>query len=119
MRMDSAQELVNQLDQELRRGTLVPSVLSRLSSPQYGYSLVQELGERGVGVDASTLYPLLRRLEKQGLCEASWETGGAKPRKYYLRTALGDEVYGVLSQHWRSVVESMDGLLGEGSEDER
>ena len=116
--MDSAQELVLQLDQELRRGTLVLSVLSRLSSPQYGYSLVQELGQRGVGIDASTLYPLLRRLEKQGLCEASWETGGAKPRKYYRRTALGYEVYGVLHQHWKTVVENMERLLGEESGNE-
>ena len=62
-------------------------------------------------VEANTLYPLLRRLEGQGLLQSSWETGGAKPRKYYRRTPMGDEVLSALTRHWKRTAESVDDLL--------
>ena len=83
--MDEKNELLLNFILELRRGTLVLSVLSRMAEPKYGYALVQSLEKEGMRIDANTLYPLLRRLEKQGLLESVWETGGAKPRKYYRR----------------------------------
>ena len=109
--MSEKEELLAGLLLELRRGTIVLSVLSQLSSPTYGYLLVQELGDKGIPVEANTLYPLLRRLEKQGLLKSNWETSGAKPRKYYMRTPEGEEVYQKLKQHWTALTASMEELL--------
>lgn len=108
-------EIVSGLILELRRGTIVLSVLSQLSSPMYGYSLVQQLSENGVPIEANTLYPLLRRLEKQGLLKSEWETTGTKPRKYYITTDLGNEVYSQLKSHWYKIVKNMHDLM-EGEE---
>ena len=98
---------------ELRRGTLVLSVLSRLAAPKYGYALVQDLEEHGVPIDANTLYPLLRRLEGQGLLESRWETDGPKPRKYCCRTPFGTEIYGALRRQWAELSAGMQQLLKE------
>ncbi len=112
--MDEMQALVDSLTLELRRGTLVLSVLSQLSQPRYGYSLVQRLEERGISIEPGTLYPLLRRLERQQLLQSSWETSGAKPRKYYVRTEHGDRVYAILYQQWSNMVAHMESLTSEG-----
>ena len=79
-------DLLSSLLLELRRGTLTISVLSQMKEPKYGYALVQSLEEKGIAIDPNTLYPLLRRLEIQGLLEGRWDTGGAKPSKYDQRT---------------------------------
>lgn len=105
--------ILSALAQELRRGTVVLSVLATLRQPKYGYSLVSELGEKGLPVEANTLYPLLRRLEAQGLLQSSWELGGAKPRKYYAVTPLGEEIYQALKRQWRRMAEGMDRLWEE------
>jgi DNA-binding PadR family transcriptional regulator len=96
---------------ELRRGTIILSVLSQLKEPQYGYSLIVLLQEKGVEVDAGTLYPLLRRLEKQELLESSWDVESAKPRKYYKRSDNGNTIYDKLCRHWIEMVEKMDRLI--------
>ena len=75
--MGEEKDLLSSLLLELRRGTLTMSVLSQMKEPKYGYALVQSLEEKGVAIDPNTLYPLLRRLENQGLLESRWETGGA------------------------------------------
>ena len=111
--MDKKDELLLNFVLELRRGTLVLSVLSRMAEPKYGYALVQSLEKEGVRIDANTLYPLLRRLEKQGLLESVWETGGTKPRKYYRRTPLGNEIYTALCEQWREMAAGMEELLRE------
>lgn len=105
-------EILSGLLQELRRGTIVLSVLSQLQTPQYGYSLVTRLSENGMQVETNTLYPLLRRLEAQGLLKSEWDTREAKPRKYYVITEMGNEVYELLTKQWQKTVESMDRLLG-------
>ena len=92
---------------------LILSVLSQMKTPKYGYALVQSLEEKGVAAEANTLYPLLRRLEKQGLLISKWDTEEAKPRKYYQRTSLGDRIYLELRQHWNDISINMDKLLGE------
>jgi len=102
--------------QELRRGTLMISVLSQLMEPQYGYSLVTVLADRGVDIDAGTLYPLLRRLEKQGLLASQWDTDEARPRKYYLLSEIGKDVYGRLCTEWRKMTNIMEGLIDGGGE---
>lgn len=109
--MAEQEELIAGLDLELRRGTLVLCVLSRLTAPQYGYSLVQELNEKGIAMDISTLYPLLRRLERQGICAAEWETSGTKPRKYYQLTPQGQAIYQELKTHWEEIAASISALL--------
>src|SRR5690606_39374175 len=67
--------------QEIRRGTITIGVLSQLSEPQYGYSRVAKLEEKDFHIEPGTLYPLLRRLEKQGLLESMWDTNETRPRR--------------------------------------
>lgn len=110
------EDVLSGLILELRRGTIVLSVLSKLKKPMYGYSLVSELADSGFSIEANTLYPLLRRLESQGLLNSEWETGGAKPRKYYSTTEVGNEVQEKLRSHWLETVSSMDKLWREEDE---
>ena len=110
--MDREDILLN-LVSEMRRGTLVLCVLASLDEPTYGYSLIEELSDTGLAIEANTLYPLLRRLESQGLLEATWNTDGAKPRKYYSLTALGGQVLTELTTQWQATVAAMNAILKE------
>ena len=85
------EEILSGLILELRRGTIVLCVLAKLHQPMYGYALVRALSESGVRTEANTLYPLMRRLESQGVLHSSWQVEGSKPRKYYHVTPLGRE----------------------------
>ena len=111
--MSQKEEIVSGLTMELRRGTIVLCVLSQLKEPTYGYSLVNVLSENGIPMETNTLYPLLRRLEKQGLLQSSWETSGAKPRKYYVITEDGTIVFQKITEHWRKFSKSIEKLLSE------
>ena len=111
--MGEEKDLLSALLLELRRGTLTISVLSQMKEPKYGYALVQSLEEKGIAMDPNTLYPLLRRLEGQGLLESQWETGGAKPRKYYRRTEYGTQVYDQLKTQGESLSAAMERMLRE------
>ena len=82
-------ELLDNLVQELHRGSIVLAVLSQLQEEQYGYSIMKILADHGLDVDQGTLYPLLRRLETQGLLESHWRLEGARPRRYYLLSQEG------------------------------
>ena len=104
-------ELLESLTIELRRGTLTLAVLSQLSEPQYGYSLVQLLEKSGIAIDQSTLYPLLRRLEKQALLSSLWDTSKSRPRKYYVLSDYGKEVFDVLKSEWEKTAREMELLL--------
>ncbi|MED1472678.1 PadR family transcriptional regulator [Bacillus salipaludis] len=110
--------LLNSLMTELRRGTLTLAVLSQLRKPQYGYSLVQLLEESGITIDQSTLYPLLRRLEKQELVSSSWDTSESRPRKYYVLSHYGLEIFLQLKREWIKNSKELFGLLkGEGDDE--
>jgi DNA-binding PadR family transcriptional regulator len=98
---------------ELRRGTLVLTVLSQLDERQYGYSLGQRLSEKGVEIDQGTLYPLLRRLEEQGLLESEWSVAGPRPRRYYVISNAGRETLQTLVEEWRALNRVLERLLGE------
>lgn len=111
---DSIDENIDKLRLELRRGVLVLAVLSQMNSPQYGYSLIQSLAERGLDIEEGTLYPLLRRLEKQGLLESEWEVGEARPRKYYRISKQGRKVLDTLTGDWLEMVGIMRDLLMNG-----
>src|SRR3954469_7157558 len=86
--------------QELRRGTVVVASLTVLRTPGYGYSLLETLSGAGFEVEANTLYPLLRRLEAQGLLTSSWNTDEARPRKFYRTTEQGDAIAVALRTEW-------------------
>lgn len=101
---------------ELRRGILVMGVLSQLEEPQYGYSLVQRLAERGLEIEQSTLYPLLRRLEKQGLLESDWSVEGSRPRRYYHISDQGSETLTKLNEEWHRISSVVERLM-EGDAD--
>ena len=87
-----AEELHRGIVAELRRGLSVVIVLARLGREQYGYTLLKDLEAAGLTVDQNTLYPLLRRLESQGLLASTWKVEEQRPRRYYARTALGTAV---------------------------
>ena len=109
--MQEEAEVVGGLLMEFRRGLIVLGVLSQLNSPKYGYSLMQSMEEKGISVDAGTLYPLLRRLERQELLSSEWEMGGAKPRKYYVLSEFGRSVYQKLCEEWAVMVKNMESLI--------
>lgn len=98
---------------ELRRGTLTLAVLSQMNKPQYGYSLLQGLENKGIQIEANTLYPLMRRLESQGLLENNWDTTSARPRKYYVLSEAGKEIFEVLKKEWMSTCDGINKLLRE------
>lgn len=96
--------------QELRRGTVVLACLLVLRTPEYGYQLLEALNGAGIDVDGNTLYPLLRRLEKQGLLTSDWNTDEPRPRKYYRTTAEGRSAADQLTTEWQRLNRTLDGL---------
>jgi PadR family transcriptional regulator PadR len=110
--------LLQSLTTELRRGTLTLAVLSQLRTPQYGYSLVQRLEKSGITIEQSTLYPLLRRLEKQELVTSSWDTSESRPRRYYVLSEYGIEIFQQLKQEWEKTSQELYNLLKGESEHE-
>ena len=105
--------IINNLIMELKRGTQILAVLSQLKNNQYGYSLLQALEEKGVNIEAGTLYPLLRRLESQGLLQSEWDTTESRPRKYYILSTDGLDTYNTLIEEWRRIVLEMDLIIKE------
>ena len=115
--MISEKEIPNlqeKMVQELRRGVLALAVLSQLQKPQYGYSLINELSEKGLVIDQGTLYPLLRRLEADGLLESAWNTEGTRPRRYYVISKLGNHLLELLVNEWQELSQGVGYLLNEG-----
>lgn len=99
------------LELELRRGALVLAVLSQLREVQYGYSLRQALARRGMPIEEGTLYPLLRRLEGQGVLASEWRIEDGPPRRYYRLNDAGEALLVELSATWNALVGTMAGLL--------
>ena len=93
-------EILTGGQQELRRGTVVLACLLLLREPGYGYALLDRLRELGFTVDANTLYPLLRRLEGQGLLASEWNTQEARPRKFYRISPDGERLSAALLADW-------------------
>ena len=96
--------------QELRRGTVVLACLKLLRQPGYGYGLLEELNTRGFDTDANTLYPLLRRLEKQGHLISEWNTDEARPRKFYRTSAAGSRLASALTEDLARVAAAIHAL---------
>lgn len=107
------EELYEKLLLELRRGILVLAVLSQLEEKQYGYSLKQSLSDQSMEINEGTLYPLLRRLEAQGLLASDWQVvDDARPRRYYQISTAGKTILANLTQEWQELSVVMAHLLG-------
>lgn len=105
-------ELVQNMLLELRRGILSLAALSQLSKEQYGYSLLKALTDQGLEIDQSTLYPLLRRLESQGLLQSDWRiVDEARPRRYYVISAQGKAALAKLKREWSAMTATMNKML--------
>jgi PadR family transcriptional regulator len=106
-------ETFENLRLELRRGSLVLAVLSALRSEQYGYTLRKILGEHGVEMDEGTLYPLLRRLENQGLLASEWREQDKRNKRFYRLTKDGKEMLKNLLAEWQNIDASLRAVLKE------
>lgn len=111
MKTQNQNEQLDNLSQELRRGALPLAVLCMLQENKYGYALIGELTAAGVEMDQGTLYPMLRRLESQGLLQSSWVVDGARPRRYYVISPQGREVLASLSGEWQKLSRVVQSLL--------
>lgn len=104
-------DLAVQMTLEMRRGALVLAILSRLREEHYGYSLRERLTRKGLEIHEGTLYPLLRRLEDQGLLESRWQLEGNRPRRYYRISREGRRVLARIKKEWQQLVRAVDRLL--------
>lgn len=101
------------LELELRRGVVVLATLSQLRAPRYGYELRQALAEKGMPIEEGTLYPLLRRLETQGLVQSEWKLEAGSQRRYYSLNADGRALLEKLTDSWQGMNAAMNALLKE------
>jgi DNA-binding PadR family transcriptional regulator len=113
MMSNTQSEQYQKLTQELRRGILVLAALSQLKEEKYGYALISSLAEKGLDIEQGTLYPLLRRMEDQGLLNSEWNVEGSRPRRYYVLSENGRKVLRDLAEDWRQLTEVMELLLGD------
>ena len=103
--------LFESLRLELRRGSLILAVLASLRREQYGYSLRVALGEVGVEMEESTLYPLLRRLESQGLLDSEWREEERRKKRFYRLSPRGEAMLARLAAEWRRLSASLEKML--------
>jgi PadR family transcriptional regulator, regulatory protein PadR len=96
---------------ELRRGCLTLAVLAQLRCEHYGYTLRKDLAERGLVIDESTLYPLLRRLESQGLLTSEWREEDKRNKRFYRLSVDGEALLRQLLQEWHTINASIQSIL--------
>src|SRR5690606_7732621 len=104
-------ELFESMRLELRRGTLVLAVLACLRTERYGYALRQALAADGLGMEESTLYPLLRRLESQGLLNSEWREEERRRKRFSVLSPGGVSMLAALTDEWRGINTSLDKIL--------
>ena len=109
---EKSTDIVDKLRLELRRGALPLAVLAQLREEHYGYSLRKHLNAKGLDIDEGTLYPLIRRLEKQGLLNSEWRKDEKRKKRYYRISKLGKTVLTLLTGEWRTLNVSINGILG-------
>jgi PadR family transcriptional regulator PadR len=105
------EDVFENLKQELRRGSLSVAVLAHLRTEQYGYTLVKALVEQGLDIDQSTLYPLLRRLENQGLLVSVWREENKRSKRFYRLSPDGEAVLAQLLAEWRTLNASIERIV--------
>ncbi len=98
---------------ELRRGCLVVAVLAQLRKEQYGYTLRKALADDGLEIDESTLYPLLRRLESQGLLISEWREEDKRNKRFYRLSPVGEGILAQLLEEWQRINASLGKILQE------
>ncbi|MGA2590657.1 MAG: PadR family transcriptional regulator [Bryobacteraceae bacterium] len=103
--------LFENLRLELRRGCLVLAVLAQLRAEHYGYALRKALADRGMEIDENTLYPLLRRLESQGLLVSEWRETDKRNKRFYRLSADGELILDQLLEEWRSMHSSLTRII--------
>jgi PadR family transcriptional regulator PadR len=108
-------ELLENLKLELRRGCLIVAVLAQLRAEQYGYTLRKALADDGLAIDEGTLYPLLRRLETQGLLVSQWREEDKRNKRFYRLSPAGDLILKQLLEEWESINASLNKILQEAS----
>lgn len=104
-------DLYESLRMELRRGSLTLGVLARLREERYGYSLRQALAADGLEMEESTLYPLLRRLEAQGLLVSEWREEEKRKKRFYRLSTAGEAMLARLLDEWRRISASLDKII--------
>src|SRR6201994_3586206 len=106
-------ELFENLRLELRRGCLIVAVLAQLRQEHYGYTLRKALEDQGLAIDEGTLYPLLRRLETQGLLVSEWREENKRNKRFYRLSAQGELILQKLLEEWQTINVSLDRILQE------
>ena len=106
-------ELFENLKLELRRGCLSLAVLSQLRTERYGYTLRKALADDGLEIDEGTLYPLLRRLESQGLLVSQWREEDKRNKRFYRLSPAGEQILEQLLKEWQSINASLSRIMQE------
>ena len=109
--MPTETEIFEALRLELRRGSLILAVLGHLRREHYGYTLRKALSEAGVEIDEGALYPMLRRLETQGLLTSEWREEEKRNKRFYRLSAEGRAVLARLAEEWRALNASVSDIL--------
>jgi PadR family transcriptional regulator len=109
--MAVAESLFENLRLELRRGCLTLAVLAQLRQEHYGYTLRKALACQGMEIDESTLYPLLRRLETQGLLTSEWREEDKRNKRFYRLSSDGEQIFARLVEEWNSINKAIDNIL--------
>jgi PadR family transcriptional regulator PadR len=104
-------DLFENLRMELRRGSLIIAVLAQLRKEHYGYALRKALADQGMEIDESTLYPLLRRLETQGLLESEWREEDKRNKRFYLLSKDGARILRQLLEEWNGLNSSLKRIV--------
>jgi PadR family transcriptional regulator PadR len=107
------ENLFENLRLELRRGSLILAVLSQLRNEHYGYVLRKALADLGMVIDENSLYPLLRRLESQGLLVSEWREEDKRNKRFYRLSPEGEVILQQLLEEWRSLNSSLNRIVGE------
>ena len=107
--------LYDNLRLELRRGSLTVAVLAALHVEQYGYTLRKTLEDKGLFVEEGTLYPLLRRLESQGLLTSEWREEDKRAKRFYRLSPDGARMLDLLLAEWQAIDRSLTGILSEST----
>lgn len=106
-------DILDNLRLELRRGYLIVAALAGLRVERYGYALRKALAAQGIDIDENTLYPLLRRLESQGLLVSVWREEDKRNKRFYRLSEEGERVLATLLTEWRAISDSLDRLIAE------
>jgi PadR family transcriptional regulator PadR len=116
MTLEIQNELFDSLRLELRRGCLILAVLAQLRAEHYGYTLRKTLADEGLAIEESTLYPLLRRLETQGLLTSEWREEEKRNKRFYRLSAEGAAILTQLLAEWNGINDSLHKILRDKKE---